>query len=139
MFQRTPNFSIPAYNRPADAQRLAEIAAVLIRHGLGDGVRRFGLADALEKAGHRLHWEHAADLARLAELCDHLPLALLVAAERAGRDARRPLGELIAQGKNNLQAPWLGITAFLSLSLLLTWLVFIGEGLRDAFDPRHAG
>lgn len=49
------------------------------------------------------------------------------------------LGELIAQGKNNLQAPWLGITAFLSLSLLLTWLVFIGEGLRDAFDPRHAG
>lgn len=49
------------------------------------------------------------------------------------------LGELIAQGKNNLQAPWLGITAFLSLSVLLTLLVFIGEGLRDAFDPRHIG
>lgn len=47
------------------------------------------------------------------------------------------LGELIAQGKNNLQAPWLGLTAFFSLSLLLTLLVFIGEGLRDAFDPRH--
>lgn len=47
------------------------------------------------------------------------------------------LGELIAQGKNNLQAPWLGITAFMSLSVLLTLLVFIGEGLRDAFDPRH--
>ncbi len=47
------------------------------------------------------------------------------------------LGELIAQGKNNLQAPWLGLTAFFSLSILLTLLVFIGEGLRDAFDPRH--
>ncbi|ANF58080.1 ABC transporter permease [Halotalea alkalilenta] len=47
------------------------------------------------------------------------------------------LGELVAQGRNNLQAPWLGITAFVSLSLLLSLLVFVGEGLRDAFDPRH--
>lgn len=47
------------------------------------------------------------------------------------------LGEMIAQGKNNLQAPWLGLTAFFSLSVLLSLLVFIGEGLRDAFDPRH--
>uniref|UniRef100_UPI0024695EB9 ABC transporter permease subunit n=1 Tax=Chromohalobacter sp. 296-RDG TaxID=2994062 RepID=UPI0024695EB9 len=47
------------------------------------------------------------------------------------------LGELVAQGKNNLQAPWLGITAFLSLGIMLSLLVFIGEGLRDAFDPRH--
>ncbi|WP_136067756.1 ABC transporter permease [Modicisalibacter radicis] len=47
------------------------------------------------------------------------------------------LGELVAQGKNNLQAPWLGITAFVTLSLMLSLLVFIGEGLRDAFDPRH--
>ena len=47
------------------------------------------------------------------------------------------LGELIAQGKNNLQAPWLGLTAFFSLAALLALLVFIGEGLRDAFDPRH--
>nr|WP_092569983.1 ABC transporter permease [Aidingimonas halophila] len=47
------------------------------------------------------------------------------------------LGELVAQGKSNLQAPWLGITAFLSLSIMLSLLVFIGEGLRDAFDPRH--
>ncbi len=44
------------------------------------------------------------------------------------------LGELIAQGKNNLQAPWLGITAFLILSFLLTLLVFIGEAARDAMD-----
>ncbi|UYG09612.1 ABC transporter permease [Halomonas sp. M4R1S46] len=47
------------------------------------------------------------------------------------------LGELVAQGKNNLQAPWLGITAFLTLAVMLSLLVFIGEGLRDAFDPRH--
>ena len=46
------------------------------------------------------------------------------------------LGELISQGKSNLQAPWLGITAFVVLSLMLTLLVFIGEALRDAFDPR---
>ena len=46
------------------------------------------------------------------------------------------LGELIAQGKSNLHAPWLGITAFLVLSIMLTLLVFIGEAVRDAFDPR---
>nr|WP_283777729.1 ABC transporter permease [Sansalvadorimonas sp. 2012CJ34-2] len=47
------------------------------------------------------------------------------------------LGELIAQGKHNLQAPWLGITGFLTTSLLLILLVFIGEGVRDALDPRN--
>ncbi len=46
------------------------------------------------------------------------------------------LGELLNQGKNNLQAPWLGFTGFVVLSVLLSLLVFIGEGVRDAFDPR---
>ncbi|PIE25363.1 MAG: ABC transporter permease [Neptuniibacter caesariensis] len=46
------------------------------------------------------------------------------------------LGELVAQGKANLHAPWLGITAFMSLSIMLTLLIFIGEAVRDAFDPR---
>ncbi|MGH1403559.1 MAG: ABC transporter permease [Alphaproteobacteria bacterium] len=46
------------------------------------------------------------------------------------------LGELLAQGKNNLQAPWLGICAFMSLAVMLTLLTFIGEAVRDAFDPR---
>ncbi len=46
------------------------------------------------------------------------------------------LGELLAQGKNNMQAPWLGVTAFLSLAIMLTLLTFIGEAVRDAFDPR---
>lgn len=46
------------------------------------------------------------------------------------------LGELLAQGKNNIEAPWLGITAFLSLAVMLSLLTFIGEAVRDAFDPR---
>ena len=46
------------------------------------------------------------------------------------------LGEMLAQGKNNLHAPWLGMTAFLSLAIMLTLLTFIGEAVRDAFDPR---
>jgi len=46
------------------------------------------------------------------------------------------LGELIGQAKRNLQAPWLGLTAFCSLALILSLLVFIGEACRDAFDPR---
>ena len=46
------------------------------------------------------------------------------------------LGELLAQGKANLQAPWLGITAFLSIAVLLSLLIFIGEAVRDALDPR---
>ncbi|WP_085598040.1 MULTISPECIES: ABC transporter permease [unclassified Pseudomonas] len=46
------------------------------------------------------------------------------------------LGELVAQGKSNLQAPWLGLTAFFVLALILSLLVFIGEGCRDAFDPK---
>ncbi|EJN24630.1 MULTISPECIES: ABC transporter permease [unclassified Pseudomonas] len=46
------------------------------------------------------------------------------------------LGELIGQAKRNLQAPWLGLTAFFALALILSLLVFIGEACRDAFDPR---
>ncbi len=46
------------------------------------------------------------------------------------------LGELVSQGKNNIQAPWLGFTIFILMSTLLTLLVFIGEAVRDALDPR---
>ncbi len=49
------------------------------------------------------------------------------------------LGELISQGKNNLNAPWLGIAAFLSISIILTLVTFIGEAVREALDPRHSG
>lgn len=46
------------------------------------------------------------------------------------------LGELLLQGKTNLQAPWLGLTGFFAIAILLSLLVFIGEAARDAFDPR---
>ena len=46
------------------------------------------------------------------------------------------LGELLAQGKANLQAPWLALTGFFTIAIMLSLLVFIGEAVRDAFDPR---
>jgi microcin C transport system permease protein len=46
------------------------------------------------------------------------------------------LGELLAQGRNNLHAPWLGISGFLVLATMLSLLIFIFEAVRDAFDPR---
>ena len=79
-----------------------------------------GNADLYAVYPHGL--DYSADLARLL---------------RAWFAARQPsLGEMLAQGKNNLHAPWLGMTAFLSLAIMLTLLTFIGEAVRDAFDPR---
>lgn len=46
------------------------------------------------------------------------------------------LGEMLAQGKNNIESPWLALTGFFSLAIVLSLLVFIGEAVRDAFDPR---
>jgi microcin C transport system permease protein len=46
------------------------------------------------------------------------------------------LGELLAQGKANLQAPWLGLAGFASVAIMLSLLIFVGEAVRDAFDPR---
>ena len=46
------------------------------------------------------------------------------------------LGEMVNQGRNNLQAPWLGLTSFFTLGLMLGLLVFVGEAIRDALDPR---
>jgi microcin C transport system permease protein len=46
------------------------------------------------------------------------------------------LGEILAQGKANLQAPWIGLTGFAVLAVMLSLLVFVGEAVRDAFDPR---
>jgi len=46
------------------------------------------------------------------------------------------LGELLNQGKSNLQAPWLGMSAFFVLAVMLSLLIFVGEAVRDAFDPR---
>ena len=46
------------------------------------------------------------------------------------------LGEMVNQGRNNLQAPWLGLTSFFTLAIMLSLLVFIGEAIRDSLDPR---
>jgi microcin C transport system permease protein len=46
------------------------------------------------------------------------------------------LGELLAQAKSNLQAPWLGLTGFFTVAVMLSLLIFVGEAVRDAFDPR---
>ena len=48
------------------------------------------------------------------------------------------LGEMLKQGRDNLFAPWLTFTAFISIAIMLSLLVFVGEGIRDAFDPRKA-
>jgi microcin C transport system permease protein len=47
------------------------------------------------------------------------------------------LGELLTQGKNNIQSPWLGLTGFFSIAFVLSLLIFVGEAVRDAFDPRQ--
>ena len=46
------------------------------------------------------------------------------------------LGEMVNQGRNNLQAPWLGLTSFFTLGLMLGLLIFVGEAIRDSLDPR---
>ena len=46
------------------------------------------------------------------------------------------LGELLRQGKNNLHAPWLGLSGFFAIAIMLSLLIFVGEAVRDAFDPR---
>jgi ubiquinone biosynthesis protein len=81
-----------------DMGRLAEIASVLVRHGLGDTVRRLGLADRLQSAGHAIQWDHAADLARLQP-----PVQVRLAMEELG-PAFVKLGQILA-GRADLFGP----------------------------------
>ncbi|MFN3494605.1 MAG: AarF/UbiB family protein, partial [Hydrogenophaga sp.] len=81
-----------------DMGRLNQILGVLIRHGFGDSVRRLGLADGLEKAGHALHWDHAADLARLEP-----PVQVRLALEELGPTFVK-LGQVLA-GRADLFGP----------------------------------
>ena len=78
--------------------RLNTILGVLIRHGFGDSVRRLGLADRLERAGHVLKWEHAADLARLEP-----PVQLRLTLEELGPTFVK-LGQILA-GRADLFGP----------------------------------
>ncbi|MFM8899388.1 MAG: ABC1 kinase family protein [Burkholderiales bacterium] len=94
-------------NATQDLGRLHEIAGVFIRHGLGDAVRRLGLADTLAQAGHVLHWEHADELARLEP-----PVQLRRALEELGPTFVK-LGQVMA-GRADLFGPqW--ITEFSKL------------------------
>lgn len=81
-----------------DMGRLNAILGVLIRHGFGDSVRRLGMADALERAGHVLRWEHAADLARLEP-----PVQLRLVLEELGPTFVK-LGQILA-GRADLFGP----------------------------------
>lgn len=84
-----------------DLGRLTDIAGVLIKHGLGDLVRRFGLADALEKAGHQLRWDHAADLAKMPP-----PEQLRHALEELGPTFVK-LGQILAGRADLLGPEWI--------------------------------
>ncbi len=84
-----------------DIGRLNEIAGVLIRHGLGDMVRRLGLADTLARAGHVLHWEHADALARLQP-----PAQMRLALEELG-PAFVKLGQILAGRADLLGPEWI--------------------------------
>lgn len=81
-----------------DLGRLKDILGVLIRHGLGDTVRRLGLADSLQRAGHALRWDHAADLARLEP-----PVQVRLAMEELGPTFVK-LGQILA-GRADLFGP----------------------------------
>jgi ubiquinone biosynthesis protein len=89
---------IESFGAARDMGRLNQILGIFIRHGFGDSVRRLGLADRLERAGHALHWEHAADLARLEP-----PVQVRLAIEELGPTFVK-LGQILA-GRADLFGP----------------------------------
>jgi ABC-type microcin C transport system duplicated ATPase subunit YejF/ABC-type microcin C transport system permease subunit YejE len=101
-------------------------------------------ARALGVADPRIMWRHLLPNAMVATLT-FLPfvtsgaVTTLTALDFLGfglPPGSPSLGELLKQGKDNLQAPWLGFTGFFVIALMLSLLVFVGEAVRDAFDPR---
>ncbi|MBF66108.1 MAG: ABC transporter permease [Gammaproteobacteria bacterium] len=102
-------------------------------------------ARALGAADTTLIWRHVMPNAMVATLT-FMPFTLsgsittLTALDFLGfglPPGSPSLGELLNQGKANLSAPWLGISGFLVIAVMLSLLVFIGEAVRDAFDPRR--
>lgn len=101
-------------------------------------------AEALGVPSSRIIWRHMLPNAMVAVIT-YLPfilngsIATLTSLDFLGfglPPGSASLGELITQAKNNIQAPWLGLTAFFSISILLSLLIFTGEAVRDAFDSR---
>jgi microcin C transport system permease protein len=104
-------------------------------------------ARALGVGNRTIMWRHVLPNAMVATLT-FLPfvlsasIATLTALDFLGLGlpvGSPSLGDLLSQGRNNLQAPWLGFTAFVVVALMLSLLIFIGEGVRNAFDPRKVG
>ncbi len=102
-------------------------------------------ARALGMADVRIMWRHVLPNAMVATLT-FLPFILssslvaLTALDFLGLGlppGAPSLGDLLRQGKENLQAPWLGIAGFMAVATMLSLLVFVGEAVRDAFDPRR--
>ncbi len=101
-------------------------------------------ARALGLSNPRIMWRHVLPNAMVATLT-FLPFILngsittLTSLDFLGfglPPGSPSLGEMLLQGKSNLQAPWLGLTGFAVIAFMLSLLVFIGEAVRDAFDPR---
>lgn len=101
-------------------------------------------AEALGVPGYRLIWRHILPNAMVATIT-YLPFIIstsiitLTSLDFLGfglPPGSASLGELLTQGKNNIQAPWLALTGFFSIAIILSLLIFIGEAIRDAFDPR---
>ncbi len=84
-----------------DMRRFYEIGAVLIRHGFGDSVRRLGMADQLERAGHVLHWDHVADLAHVPP-----PKQVRLALEELGPTFVK-LGQILAGRADLFDPEWI--------------------------------
>ena len=103
-----------------------------------NAARALGLSDL------RIMWKHVLPNAMVATLT-FLPFILsgsistLTSLDFLGLGlppGSPSLGEMLLQGTSNLQAPWLGLTAFFTIAVMLSLLIFIGEAVRDAFDPR---
>jgi ubiquinone biosynthesis protein len=108
-----------------DLGRLNEIASVLVRHGFGDSVRRLGLADALERAGHVLHRDHVAELARLEP-----PVQVRMALEELGPTFVK-LGQILA-GRADLFGPdWIAEFAKLHSRVPALPLALLRPQLRE--------
>ena len=101
-------------------------------------------ARALGLSHRKIMWKHMLPNAMVATLT-FLPfqlsgsIAALTALDFLGLGlppGSPSLGELLLQGKRHLEAPWLGLTGFFTVALMLSLLIFIGEAVRDALDPR---
>lgn len=101
-------------------------------------------AEALGVPGYRVIWRHILPNAMVATIT-YLPFIIsasittLTSLDFLGfglPPGSASLGELLTQGKNNIQAPWLALAGFFSIALILSLLIFIGEAVRDAFDPK---